>query len=110
MNTSTRILCLAIALGSATAACADPAVHTQTVQWLDLNLESQAGIQSLQGRLEQAARQVCAPSMERQLVSVAPARHCREQALAAAVARVHSPALSALIAAKAPQPMVLARR
>ena len=86
-----------LALASA-AASANPGdtedVQSESVNYADLNLGTVAGATVLYGRIERAARLVCGPESEM-------SRHgqwktCLRIAIAAAVAGVNSPLLTAI--------------
>ena len=69
-------------------------VTSESVNYADLNLSTLAGASVLYGRIERAARLVCGPESDM-------ARHgqwktCLRLAIAAAVAKVNSPLLTAI--------------
>ena len=68
-----------------------------TVSYADLNIESAAGIKALYGRLQFAARRVCAPFDDGQHRTVNfHFRVCYRNALDSAVAQVNKPILTAM--------------
>ena len=110
------ILCTALAsattMGRAQAGTAVAAAPQVVVHYSDLNLHSEAGIQRLYQRIEQAVVTVCHPAAnERDLAVQVRTRACTRQSTAQAVGNVHSPELSAYYLAhlrNAPMPAVLA--
>jgi len=90
---------LGIALQPVTAQADEP--RSVTVQYGDLNIARPEGAARLYERLLQAARQVCEPVDARSLAHVAQSRRCVRDTLAAAVARVSQPQLTAYHVAKA---------
>jgi UrcA family protein len=107
MNTSTsRTQRLARAGIAALAVCASPfaygasaedGVKSQTVSFADLDLSKPAGAQTLYKRITKAARQVCGPADKYSYITPRKAfRECYEEAVAAAVAQVDRPSLTAL--------------
>ena len=78
------------------SAHAEPASVTtsaKTVRYSDLDLSSAQGTQVLYKRIVSAANQLCSESGVRDLKRAAAAEACAEQAVARAVAGVHSPRL-----------------
>jgi UrcA family protein len=68
-----------------------------TVSYADLNIESAAGVKALYGRLQFAARQVCAPFDDGQHRTVYfHFRVCYRNALDSAVAKINKPTLTAM--------------
>jgi len=65
------------------------------VQYADLDLARDPGVNSLYARLRRAAADVCERPGSRDLKSRALEAQCRDQALDEAVARVHNPRLKA---------------
>lgn len=65
------------------------------VQYGDLDLGRDAGVDTLYARLRGAARRVCEHSGTRDLRTFAMDSACSDQALDAAIARVNNPHLSA---------------
>ena len=86
-----------LALASA-AAGANPEdteeVQTENVNYEDLNLASLAGVTQLYGRIERAARLVCGPNTDQSRMG--QWKTCYRLAVAAAVARVNNPLLTAV--------------
>jgi UrcA family protein len=70
--------------------------ETVAVPYGDLDLTTDAGARVLYARLTSAAGRVCGFADARELSLWVRVRHCREQALAAAVARIDAPRLTAL--------------
>ena len=85
----------AAALGASTAALAGDNVAQVRVQFADLNLASDAGVEQLYTRLRKAAHQVCGFEDAREIQAYALATECAARALSDAVAKVHSDKLSA---------------
>jgi UrcA family protein len=71
-------------------------ILTQKVSYGDLDLESEQGAKLLYGRLQLAARDVCAPLEGIDLNSQALRRNCLDSALNLAVSKVNKPLVSAL--------------
>jgi len=67
-------------------------VRTETVKFQDLNLQSEAGLAALYGRIHSAARRVCEQPGESALVRNGK---CVEDAETAAIMKVNLPTLSA---------------
>jgi UrcA family protein len=68
-----------------------------TVSYADLNIESAAGIKALYGRLQFAARRVCAPFDDGQhRTGDFHFRVCFRDALGSAVAKINKPTLTAM--------------
>ncbi|HEX4677265.1 MAG TPA: UrcA family protein [Steroidobacteraceae bacterium] len=86
-----------LALASA-AAGANPEdteeVHAENVNYEDLNLTTLAGVTLLYGRIERAARLVCGPNTDQSRMG--QWKTCYRLAVAAAVARVNNPLLTAV--------------
>jgi len=81
---------LAFVLIAFNARAAD--VRSETVKFADLNIDTQAGVQALYGRIHAAARRVCdQPAGEQSAV-----RSCMSKAEASAIAQVNTPLLTAL--------------
>jgi UrcA family protein len=86
------------------SAHAEPASVTTsaiTVRYSDLDLSSAQGTQVLYKRIVTAANRVCSEAGVRDLKRAAAAEACAEQAVARAVAGVHSPRLVAVYSAHA---------
>jgi UrcA family protein len=82
-------------VGTAAHADTDTLTRDVKVNFADLNLESQAGIESLYSRLQTAARKVCGTPTRADLQSFDEVAQCRKAAIGAAVARIDNKALSA---------------
>jgi len=68
-----------------------------SVSYADLNMESAACLRSLYGRLQSAARRVCAPLDDgRQSSRNLPFVRCYDSALSSAVAQINKPVLTAM--------------
>ncbi len=83
-------------VGTAAHADTDATTRDVKVKFADLNLESQAGIESLYSRLQAAARKACGVANRADLQSYDDVAQCRKSAVAAAVARIDNKALWAL--------------
>jgi UrcA family protein len=68
---------------------------TKVVRFADLNLNGEAGVQTLYGRLRMAATQVCAPFRGTSLREKTKWRECFDPALARSVAKIDEPMLTA---------------
>jgi UrcA family protein len=82
-------------VGTAAHAGTDMVTREVKVNFADLNLESQAGIDSLYSRLQAAARRVCGTADRADLRSNEDVARCRKAAIGEAVARIDNKALSA---------------
>lgn len=78
------------------AAPAGQAVKAQAVSFADLDLSKPAGAQTLYKRIKAAARVVCGPVDHYSYMTPKAFRECFESAVAAAVAQVDRPSLTAL--------------
>jgi UrcA family protein len=105
-----------LALASA-AASSNPndtdELHSMKVDYADLNVHTLAGAAVLYHRIERAAREVCGPDNE--LSAPGFSRHgqwksCRQMAIAAAVAKVNSPWLTAIHDSKTGGPKLASLR
>jgi UrcA family protein len=81
-NAMTKFLALALFAVAATPAIATETSRSVAVRMDDLDLGKPAGIASLDRRLAQAARQVCADRGGRTLREAREAADCRAEALA----------------------------
>lgn len=96
---SIRTLTLAAALGfagltfAAAPSLADE-IPTQAVHYGDLNLERTQGAATLFGRIQSAARHVCANEGSRELRVTSASKTCIKEAIARAVADVNQPQLT----------------
>ena len=87
-------------LGAATGN-AEPVVRRQNVSYADLDLNSPAGLQTLQRRIRAAVRVVCGPTPElRELNEMRAEQECRYKALQQATARVEQAIGGAKLAAR----------
>lgn len=82
--------------GTAAAGTADAAPQ-RVVSFGDLNLDSPAGVKTLYGRLNSAARAVCRPASAAPYVLWAQSRKCTHNALSDAVATIDNPNLTAYV-------------
>jgi UrcA family protein len=74
---------------AATGVTAEPVVRHQRVSYADLDLNSQAGVQTLQRRIRAAVKLVCGPTPElRELNEMRAERDCRHRAMEQAAAKV----------------------
>ena len=88
------LLALASAAASANPSDTDEVQAAENVNYEDLNLNTLAGVSVLYSRIERAARLVCGPNNDQ-------SRHgqwktCYRMAIAAAVAKVNNPLLTAI--------------
>ena len=98
MNTVSlkTILFVAVAMPLAGGALANDKaadVPSVVVRYNDLNLQTQAGAQSLHRRLKAAARSVCPDEFSRDLLTAQEGRACVAQAVDRAVTAVDRPML-----------------
>jgi UrcA family protein len=85
--------------GAANAASEFSDKPEMVVNFSDLNLSTDRGTQVLYRRLTRAAEQVCPAEPSNSHITNENVLKCRQQALSAAVAKVHSQRLAALHAA-----------
>ena len=71
---------------------------TVTVRVADLNLQSTLGKATLLWRIEAAATAACSSSQDKALVLVIQHKRCRNEAIADAIAKLHSPDFAAYYA------------
>lgn len=94
-----KLVALAVAafalVGSAAQAAPEMTTREITVRFADLNLETQAGIETLYSRLNGAARTVCGTADRGDLNANDQVKECRRSAIDAAVAKIGSKALTA---------------
>lgn len=70
---------------------AEPVVRHERVSYADLDLNTQAGIQTLQRRIRAAVKVVCGPTPElRELNQIRAEQECRYRALQQAAAKVEA--------------------
>jgi UrcA family protein len=106
MNNLTTVLTASVAtalLSIARLAQADminDAPKQMLVHFADLDLSKPAGITALYGRLEGAAKRVCAPLAARIIQGASDYRHCVKDAISRSVTEVNQPDLSAYYRAK----------
>lgn len=98
---STLLLTSAALIASSGASAADRDTERRLVSYADLNLNSAAGIETLYGRIRAAARSVCGSLELMQPLVLDANRECARDSLAAAVATVDLPALTAYHAQQA---------
>jgi UrcA family protein len=77
-----------------TARAADDALPSRRVSYADLDISKPAGAKVLYRRIAAAAEQVCGNEGRRDLETMTRNRACIDQAIATAVTRVNSAALS----------------
>lgn len=82
-------------VGSAAHAAPEMTSREATVRFADLNLESEAGIETLYSRLNGAARKVCGTADRGDLQAYDDMKQCRRKSIDAAVARIGNKALAA---------------
>ena len=88
-------------LGTAATVNAEPVVRRQNVSYADLDLNSPAGLQTLQRRIRAAVKVVCGPTPElRELNEMRAEQECRYRALQQATARVEQAIGGAKLAAR----------
>jgi UrcA family protein len=93
----TLMLAATAAAGTAWAG-ASPAERTVTieVEYTDINLATQAGAETLYGRIVRAARMACGPTESHSAAMMSAHRGCLKDAVDGAVKEIGSPKLSAL--------------
>lgn len=91
--------CAALTVAS-TAFAAAPSVDppTVSVRFDDLNLTTDAGVNSLYRRISVAARQVCPDVFSRDLAVVTAGQHCQAAAVEKAVREINNPQLATVYA------------
>ncbi|HET6630617.1 MAG TPA: UrcA family protein [Woeseiaceae bacterium] len=78
-----------LVIGSGAVQAEQPSdVRTATVRYADLNLATEAGVETLYHRIRVAARTVCGSPYERQITVRRSIRECHEAAIEDAVASV----------------------
>jgi UrcA family protein len=88
-------------LSAAAIGNAEPVVRRQNVSYADLDLNSPAGLQTLQRRIRAAVKVVCGPTPElRELNEMRAEQECRYKALQQATARVEQAIGGAKLAAR----------
>jgi len=100
---TTALLISIFIAGTAFAGTPDD-VRTETVKFQDLNLNSEAGVETLYQRIKAAARRVCTDS-EGGLSSAYAAQRCEEKAESRAVLDVNAPQLTAFYQKKTGRPV-----
>ena len=100
MNTSVIFRSAAVvmaALVSGSVLAAPPADPSKTVTYADLNLKSQAGVETLYKRIRQAAYEVCQiPTGTHQIMIESEFKACKADAIDRAIAQTNVPKLTAL--------------
>jgi UrcA family protein len=81
---------------AAASAYADDQSRSETVKFADLDLNTQAGVETLYDRVHAAARRVCIRAG-----SLGPASNCVREAEGAAIGKVNTPLLTAYYQKKA---------
>jgi UrcA family protein len=102
----------AIALGAAVITLSGLAAFAETrgadaplqavVTYADLDLQSDAGIKALHGRVTAAVRSVCPDEKSLDLAKLRAVQACREQATARAIKEIGSPRLAAMQESRKP--------
>jgi UrcA family protein len=87
-------ICVATFALGAQAAEVDVPVPTRTVQYADLNLDTQAGVEKLYQRIRGAADQVCGNKDPHQLLASAAVETCVNRAVSVSVRAVNNPRLT----------------
>jgi UrcA family protein len=90
-------------VGTAIAAAPDTDVRSQTVKFGDLNLQSDAGLESLYQRIHAAARHVCQTD-DPTLWSAYAMLRCERKAEDGAITKLDVPGLTALYQKKTGRP------
>ena len=113
MKSAVRRALLAVAIASictiANAGSPDQSAQ-RTVRFADLDLSRPAGVAVLYQRIRMAAREVCQPLDERDLMLLAASRSCVRDAIDHAVDDVHSLTLSRYHQTKTDAIIIAARR
>ncbi len=91
------LLACVFAAPSASAAGPNDQARTVNVNYQDLNLDTNAGVEALYRRIHSAAQRVCAVSGQTELGASAEAK-CSKEAEAQAVEQINLPALTAFAA------------
>jgi len=113
MKSAVRPALLAVAIASicTIANAGSPEQSAQrTVRFADLDLSRPAGVAALYQRIRVAAREVCQPFSERDLILHTAARSCVRDAMDHAVDDVHSLTLSRYHQTKTEALIITARR
>jgi UrcA family protein len=92
-----------VVIGTASAAESD--VPSEVVKYQELNLGSQAGVETLYKRIHVAARHVCGVDGSKDLASARVSDECIEQAEARAINKVNAPTLTAYYQMKTGRPV-----
>ena len=113
MQSAVRHALLAVAVASIctianAGSSAEPA--RRTVHFADLDLTRPADVAVLYQRIRVAAREVCQPLGERDLILLAATRSCMLDAIDRAVVDVHSPTLSRYHQMRTEGQIIIARR
>jgi UrcA family protein len=87
-----------LGLGAASAATHDRDVPAVVVKYSELNLSTDAGVNTLYHRIMYAARQVCPDESIRDLKAHEQVAVCRDQAIARAIRQINNSRLAALYA------------
>ncbi len=99
-----------LALATFDARAADPSdSNTFKVQYADLNLDREAGVAALYGRLRVAAKRVCSEGESRMLISKKIYADCIERAVSTAVSQINRPMLSQFAAQRLRTPLPATR-
>jgi UrcA family protein len=95
MNQSIRVILLGALLATGVAQAGE-APRAKIVHFNDLDLNTPEGARVLYGRIQAAARDVCAPPMTGNLATAAEEQGCRARAIDLAVRAVNAAQLTAL--------------
>jgi UrcA family protein len=90
--------------GVSQAAGFDDTSAKQSVTYKDLDLNSDAGTQTLYRRIQRAANKVCGEADVRDLAGMNVRKTCRDRAISEAVAAVNSPMLTKVYLEKTGEP------
>ena len=106
MKLATALVATILSLTTLDARAAAPTedAYSVTVQFADLDLDRQAGIEKLYHRIRGAARRVCYQRAEEQLVAKQTYADCVGSAVSTAVARIDRPLLTDYLAQHGGQP------
>lgn len=98
------------AFAAAPASAADWNMHSQTVGYADLDLTSEAGAQTMIGRIERAARNVCfSQAGPMPLMSRRAQRACRTTTMTNAVDMLGAPMVTAMYYGHEPMIVIASR-
>lgn len=99
MKISAAIAATVLSFAAFATQAATPAeVESVTVQFADLNLDREAGLDTLYKRIRIAAKRVCSAHQSQMLVSKQAYASCINLAVTTAVAQINRPAVSEYVA------------